>query len=48
MTSLGELLDDLGAERRQVVRTTAGDQPVVGHDLLVDDVCLLALRRHGD
>src|SRR5215212_6862723 len=33
--ALGELLDDLGAERRQVVGVAAGHQALVGHDLLV-------------
>jgi hypothetical protein len=35
MHTLGELLDDLGAERRQVVGVTAGDEALVGDDLLV-------------
>src|SRR6201995_853992 len=34
--ALGELLDDLGAERRQVVGIARGDQTLVHHDLLVD------------
>src|SRR5215208_3552270 len=33
--ALGELLDDLGAERRQVVGVTAGDETLVDDDLLV-------------
>jgi len=36
--ALGELLDDLGAEGRQVVGRAARDKPLVGDDLLVDDV----------
>src|SRR5438270_13957208 len=34
--ALGELLDQLGAERRQVVRLTARDEAVVDYDFLVD------------
>jgi hypothetical protein len=36
VAALGELLDDLGAERRQVIGLAAGHEPVVHHDLLVD------------
>ena len=38
VTALGELLDDLRAERRQVVRVAARDEPVVDGDLLVHPV----------
>ena len=34
--ALAELLDDLGAERRQVVRIARGHEALVDHDLLVD------------
>src|SRR5262249_43083947 len=33
--ALGELLDELRVERREVVGLPAGDEPVVDHDLLV-------------
>jgi hypothetical protein len=33
--TLGELLDDLGAERLQVIGIAARDEPLVGHNLLV-------------
>jgi len=36
--ALGELLDDLRAERGLVVRTTTGNEALVGDHLLVDDV----------
>jgi hypothetical protein len=36
VAALGELLDDLGVEGRQVGRLAAGDQAAVGVDLLVD------------
>jgi hypothetical protein len=36
--AFGELLHDLGAERRQVVGIAAGHQALVGDDLLIDDV----------
>ena len=36
--ALAELLDDLGAERRQVVGLARGDQALVDDDLLVDPV----------
>src|SRR6185312_8187867 len=36
--AFGELLDDLSAERRQVVGLAAGDEAAVGDDLLVDPV----------
>jgi hypothetical protein len=35
---LGELLNDLGAERRQVVGVAAGDEALVDHHFLVDPV----------
>jgi len=38
MAAFGELLDDLGAERRQVVRVPGGDEALVDDDLLVDDL----------
>jgi hypothetical protein len=34
--TLSELLDDLGAKRWEIVRVPAGDQPLIGHDLLID------------
>jgi len=34
--TLGELLDHLPAERRDVVRLAAGDEVAVHHDLLID------------
>jgi hypothetical protein len=34
--ALGELLDDLGAEGRQVIRLSTGDEARVDDDLLVD------------
>src|SRR4051794_5987344 len=34
--ALGELLDDLGAERRKVVRVAARNQALIGDDLLVE------------
>ena len=36
MAALGELLDDLGAEGRPVLRGAAGDEALVRDDLLVD------------
>src|SRR3954470_14149666 len=36
--ALGELLDDLGAEGRQVIGVARGDETVVDDDLLVDPV----------
>src|SRR5215210_5264380 len=36
--ALADLLDDLGAERRQVVGVAAGDEALVGDDLLVHPV----------
>ena len=36
--ALGELLDDLCAERGQVVRTATGNEALVGDHLLVDDI----------
>jgi hypothetical protein len=38
VTALGELLDDLGVERRQVVRLAAGDEAVLDHDFLIGPV----------
>ncbi len=38
MRAFAELLDDLGAEGRKVLGSAAGDQAVVHHHLLIDDV----------
>src|SRR5687767_1076502 len=38
MCPLRELLDDLGAERRQIVGIATGDQALIGDDLLVDHI----------